>query len=212
LLKPFQPARVFREKFLTLMVSYSLPFLKNNFPQRLLNNHLSEKLINHLFDHFVMYKINSNNNFVFINMLEKLFSIFNYGFRCFIVSKNSKQLETVQSKLPAIIENIFTNNKKHLRKLIHKHINFNNNYFNYINNQIIMKLIEQVKVEEINFIFIPKTIIISKTNFLYFRPQLILLSFTLNYIHSIKNKNYLLLRRTLEPTFSTAFRTSNSLC
>jgi hypothetical protein len=152
-----------------------------------------------------MYEVNSNNNFVFINILEKLFSIFNYGFPCFIVSKNSKQLETVQNKLPAIIENIFTSNKKHLRKLIHKHINFNNNYSNYINNQIVKKLIEQVKAEEINFIFIPKTIISSKTNFLYFRPQLIRLSFTLNYIHSIKNNNYTLLRRILEADIFNSF-------
>jgi hypothetical protein len=65
--------------------------------------------------------------------------------------------------------------------------------------------LNKYKQKKSTIFFIPKTFISSKTNFLYFRPQLILLSFTLYYIHSIKNKNYLLLRRTLEADFFNSF-------
>jgi hypothetical protein len=121
------------------------------------------------------------------------------------MNENLKQLETVQKKIPAIIETILTNNMKHLKKLIHEHINFDNKFFIDINNQIMKKLIEQAQANNINFKFIPKAIINPNENLLYFRPQLILLSFTLNYIHSIKNKNYVLLRRILEADVFNSF-------
>jgi type III secretory pathway component EscR len=89
------------------------------------------------------------------------------------MNENQKQLETLQKEIPAIIETILTNNKKYFRKLIHKHINLNNKYFNYIHNQIMTKLLEQAQANNIVFIFIPKISISSITNKFYFRPQLI---------------------------------------
>jgi hypothetical protein len=205
--KPFQPAQVFREKFPTLTVFDLSKFLKVNFPHRLLNDYTSEYLISHLFDHFKMRNrtISPYNNNTYVNMLEKLFSIFNYGFPCFLMNENSKQLETVRKKIPEIIETILINNKKHFRKLIHKHINFDNKFFNYIHNQIMTKIFEQAQTNNVIFIFIPKTIICPKTNILYFRPQLILFFFTFNYLHVIKNKNYVLLRRILEADVFNSF-------
>jgi hypothetical protein len=73
LLRPFQPAQVFREKFPALTVFYSLNLLKNNFPQRLHNDYSLENLIRHLFDHFKMRNKKIIPNITFINMLEKLF-------------------------------------------------------------------------------------------------------------------------------------------
>jgi hypothetical protein len=141
----------------------------------------------------------------FIDLLQKLFSIFNFGFRRLLLKENQKQLETLQKEIPTIIETILTDNKKHVKKLIHKHINFNSKIFNSIHNQIMTKLIEQAQEKNITFIFIPKISISPNTNKFYFRLQLILLSFTLNYIHSIKNNNYTLLRRILEADVFNSF-------
>jgi hypothetical protein len=120
--KPFQPAQVFREKFPTPTVFYLLKSLKGNFPYRLMNNYTSESLISHLFDPFKMRNrtISPCNNNTFVNMLEKLFSIFNDGFPCFLMDKNrsnwrrcekkfQQKLKQFSSTIRSILENSFTN-------------------------------------------------------------------------------------------------------
>jgi hypothetical protein len=139
------------------------------------------------------------------NLLESLFSSQNYSFPRFLWSEKQKQFETLLFNLPNIIEAVFLNHQDLLLNLIKNLDKPNNIQFHKIFNQIMHEIYNNMITQNIVFNITPRLLISSKLNIFFQRPILNLLYYLQKFVSNIKNRDYLLIRRTIEADIFNSF-------